>query len=60
MLMRALRNHSESTIRELAVRSSRTDRIVKGAGAGRPWDALLELLLHLASPQRPLLNGFGQ
>lgn len=60
MLMRALRNHSEPTLRDLAARSSRTDRIVKGAGAGRPWDALLELLLHLASPQRPLLNGFGQ
>jgi DNA polymerase-3 subunit delta len=54
---RALRAHDARTIEALARRCAITDRVVKGAHPGRPWEALLELVLLLASPQRPALVG---
>jgi DNA polymerase-3 subunit delta len=57
LFQRALRAHGESSIKRLAARTGLTDRVVKGMHTGRPWDALLELLLLLASPERPALVG---
>jgi DNA polymerase-3 subunit delta len=59
LLQRALRNHSEATIRRLVARAVATDRVVKGARPGQPWGALLELLLHIARPQQPVLDGYA-
>ena len=58
MFNRALRNHNSASIRKLAARSGLTDRVVKGAHRGKPWDALLELLLLVVSPQRRALSGY--
>ena len=58
LIGRALGSHNEASIRRLAERAGRTDRIVKGAAPGQPWNALLELVLLIAQPQRPLPAGF--
>jgi DNA polymerase-3 subunit delta len=58
LLLRALKSHDEDTIRRLAAKASLTDRIVKGASSGLPWNALLELVLLIAQPQRPVLAGY--
>ncbi|HJP03871.1 MAG: DNA polymerase III subunit delta [Chromatiales bacterium] len=58
MLSRALRSHDQGSIRRLAAKASLTDRIVKGASPGLPWNALLELVLLIAQPQRPMLAGY--
>lgn len=50
LMRRALAGHDESSIRRLVAKASLTDRIVKGARPGQPWNALLELVLCLARP----------
>jgi DNA polymerase-3 subunit delta len=60
MFNRALRSHDARSIRQLATRSGVTDRVVKGVHHGKPWGALLELLLLIASPQQQMLVGFDQ
>ncbi len=50
---RALRAHSEASLRRLADCAARTDRTVKGAGSS--WVALLELVMLLAQPRDPVL-----
>ncbi|MEC9375693.1 MAG: DNA polymerase III subunit delta [Pseudomonadota bacterium] len=55
----ALKNHDESSIRLLSLRSTLTDRVIKGAHEGKPWDSLLELLLLLVSPKSKLLDGYN-
>lgn len=57
LIARALRNHSEASIRRLIASAAQTDRIVKGAAFGQPWNALLDLVLLLASPAGPALAG---
>ena len=42
---RALQSHNEHSIRRLVRLAALTDRIVKGAAPGKPWNALLELVL---------------
>ncbi len=59
LLTKALRSHNENSIRKLILRTGLTDRIVKGASPGQPWGALLELVLHMASPQQAVLNGYA-
>jgi DNA polymerase-3 subunit delta len=58
LLSRALKNHDESSIRRLAAKAGLTDRIVKGASHGLPWNALLELVLLIAEPRRSMLAGY--
>jgi hypothetical protein len=58
MLSRALKNHDQGSIRKLAAKASLTDRIIKGASPGLPWNALLELVLLIARPQHPVLAGY--
>jgi DNA polymerase-3 subunit delta len=58
LLSKALRNHDERSVRRLAAKMGLTDRIVKGASPGQPWNALLELLLCLAQPQQAKLAGY--
>lgn len=58
LMQRALARHSETTIRRLVTKASLTDRIVKGARPGQPWNALLELVLALAQPQQIKLAGY--
>ena len=55
---RALRNHDAHSIRKLTAKSAGTDRVVKGARPGQPWEALLELSLLMASPKQANLNGY--
>lgn len=50
---RALRAHSETSVRQLAASASHTDRTVKGAGSS--WAALLELVMLIAQPQNAVL-----
>jgi DNA polymerase-3 subunit delta len=57
LYQRALRAHDANSMQALARRCALTDRIVKGAHPGKPWEALLELVLLIASPQRPALAG---
>ena len=52
---RALRAHSEDSVRRLAECASAADRTVKGARYGSAWGALLELVLRMAQPQNPVL-----
>lgn len=49
---RALASHDEHSIRELAAQAALTDRVVKGASPGQPWNALLDLLVSIAQPGR--------
>ena len=49
---RALNNHDERSVRQLSAKASLTDRIVKGASPGQPWNALLELVMCMARPGR--------
>ncbi|MCP4002437.1 MAG: DNA polymerase III subunit delta [Gammaproteobacteria bacterium] len=58
LLSKALHNHDERSVRRLAAKMGLTDRIVKGASPGQPWNALLELLLCLAQPQQVRLAGY--
>lgn len=58
LLSRALDSHDEGSIRRLVAKASQTDRIIKGASPGLPWNALLELVLLIARPQRPVLAGY--
>lgn len=58
LVARALQTHDESSIRRLAAKAGLTDRIVKGASPGLSWNALLELLLLIAQPQRSMLSGY--
>ena len=58
LFARALKNHTEASVRRLAASASVTDRIVKGARLGQPWNALLELVLLIAQPGRPALAGY--
>ena len=58
LMQRALARHSEESVRRLAAKASLTDRIVKGASPGQPWNALLELTLCLAQPQQTTLAGY--
>jgi DNA polymerase-3 subunit delta len=55
---RALKAHTETSVRRLAAKASLTDRIVKGASPGQPWNALLELVLSIAQPERIRLAGY--
>ena len=57
LMSKALRNHDQASIRKLANRAGLTDRIVKGASPGLPWNALLELVLLIAAPRRGMLSG---
>jgi len=52
LFSRALASHDEGSIRELAARVALTDRIVKGAALGQPWNALLDLVMGIAHPGR--------
>jgi DNA polymerase-3 subunit delta len=52
LYLRALRNHKAGGLRRLLRMAGRADQVVKGARAGEPWNALLELTLALAG--RPL------
>jgi len=54
---RALRAHTEASVRVLAECAGATDRTVKGARYGSSWGALLELVLRMAQPQNPVLVG---
>jgi len=58
LLSRALKNHTEASVRRLAASAGVADRIVKGARLGQPWNALLELVLLIARPGRPALAGY--
>lgn len=58
LLARALKNHTEASVRRLASSAGVADRIVKGARLGQPWNALLELVLLLARPGRTPLAGY--
>jgi DNA polymerase-3 subunit delta len=58
LLSRALSNHDERSVRRLAAKAGLTDRIVKGASPGQPWNALLELVLCLAQPRQAKLAGY--
>lgn len=58
LMTTALRNHNEVSVRRLAGKVGLTDRIVKGRGAGQPWNALLELTLALAQPKNLQLAGY--
>lgn len=58
LLSKALSRHDERSVRRLAAKAGLTDRIVKGASPGQPWNALLELVLCLAQPQQTLLAGY--
>ena len=57
---RAVRTHNETSIRRLVAAAGQADRVVKGAGFGRPWDALLELVLCISQPQGPVLAGYSR
>jgi DNA polymerase-3 subunit delta len=59
LLTRALSSHNEKTVRRLAVRAGLTDRIVKGAAPGQPWNALLELVFCLARPEQAMLTDYA-
>jgi DNA polymerase-3 subunit delta len=58
LLARALKSHTEASVRRLASSAGVADRIVKGARLGQPWNALLELVLLIARPGRPALAGY--
>jgi DNA polymerase-3 subunit delta len=49
---RAARSHNSATARKLIQTASSTERIVKGARAGQPWNALMELTFALAGDFR--------
>jgi len=49
---RALQSHNEASIRKMVECAGRTDRVVKGAASGQPWNALLELAGAVACPGR--------
>lgn len=49
---RALAAHDAGSIRRLGQGVGRLDRVVKGAAPGAPWQALYELVVLLAEPQR--------
>lgn len=51
LFRKALQSHNEASVRRLARQVALTDRIVKGAHYGAPWNALLELVLLMARPQ---------
>lgn len=55
---KALSNHDERSVRRLVAKAGLTDRIVKGASPGQPWNALLELVLCLAQPHQVRLAGY--
>jgi DNA polymerase-3 subunit delta len=57
LITRAMRNHSDASMRALVAAAALTDRIVKGAHPGQPWPALLELVTLLAQPATPLPSG---
>lgn len=59
LFARALKNHTEASVRQLAASAGVTDRIVKGARLGQPWNALLELVLLIAQPGRTAPAGYG-
>ena len=52
LFSRALRNHNEQSVRQLVAKACLTDRVVKGASPGQPWNVLVELVLCLARPAR--------
>ncbi|MGI9291091.1 MAG: DNA polymerase III subunit delta [Gammaproteobacteria bacterium] len=52
LFSRALASHNERSIRELTDRAALTDRVIKGAAPGQPWNALLELIFSMAHPGR--------
>ncbi len=52
LMSACLRRHDRESIDYLLQAAVTTDRIVKGAHRGEPWDALLELLLALGQPQQ--------
>jgi DNA polymerase-3 subunit delta len=52
LFSRALGRHDEDSIRALAAKVALTDRVVKGASLGQPWNALIDLLLSIAHPGR--------
>jgi DNA polymerase-3 subunit delta len=58
LLSKALSSHDERSVRRLAAKAGLTDRIVKGASPGQPWNALLELVLCLAQPGQATLAGY--
>jgi len=58
LVARALQAHDQRSIRRLAAKTGLTDRIVKGASPGLNWNALLELVLLIAQPQRSVLAGY--
>lgn len=58
LLSKALHNHDERSVRRLVAKAGLTDRIVKGASPGQPWNALLELVLCLAQPRQVRLAGY--
>jgi DNA polymerase-3 subunit delta len=58
LVARALKTHNQRSIRRLAAKTGLTDRIVKGASPGLPWNALLELVLLIAQPQHSMLSGY--
>ena len=51
LIGRAARSRDLASTGKLVSAAARTDRIVKGARKGRPWNALLELTLALAGTQ---------
>jgi len=50
LFAKALRNHNERSMREMLALAGLTDKIVKGARPGMPWQALLDLVLLMAQP----------
>ncbi len=58
LMLAALRNHNEASMRRLGAKVGLTDRIVKGRGVGQPWNALLELTLAIAQPDNLKLAGY--
>ncbi len=49
LVRKALHRLGPERSRRLLLQAARADRVVKGAAAGRPWNALLDLALELAA-----------
>lgn len=55
---RAVSQHTERSVRRMTTKAGLTDRIVKGASPGQPWNAMLELVLAIAQPNKSTLAGY--
>jgi len=52
LVAKALQRHDDSGWLQLLQEATRIDRIIKGLGAGNPWDELLQLCLQMADRAR--------